>query len=136
MDDCIFCKIVRGEIPSAKIYENDKVLAFLDISPVNRGHTLIIPKEHYKDFFALPDALAKEVMVALKIVAGAVKEGVAADGINITLSNGEAAGQLINHVHFHIMPRFRDDGLRMWPGRKYAEGEMKYIRKKIVNSLQ
>jgi histidine triad (HIT) family protein len=136
MEDCIFCKIVKGKIPSAKIYENDKILAFLDISPVNRGHTLVIPKEHHKDLFDLPDELAKEVMIGLKTVADAVNKGVAADGLNIGLSNGEAAGQVVKHVHFHIMPRFKDDGLRLWPGKEYAEGEMEAVRKKIVDSIQ
>ncbi len=80
--DCVFCKIINGELPSDKIYEDDKFLAFLDISPVNKGHTLIIPKEHYENLIATPDELARELLVIAKKVAIAVKEETNADGIN------------------------------------------------------
>src|SRR3989344_1823292 len=128
MNECIFCKIVKGEIPSSKIYENDKVLAFLDIGPVNKGHTLVIPKEHYTNIYDIPEDILKEVVTAAKKISKAIKKGVNADGININQSNDSSAGQVVMHIHFHIIPRFRDDGLKLWPQNKYNEGEMEIIK--------
>lgn len=136
MDDCIFCKILKGEIPSAKLYENDKVLAFLDIMPVHKGHTLVIPKEHYETILDIPEDLLKDVIVVLKKVSKAVKEGVEADGISIGQSNFKAGGQVVPHLHFHIMPRFEGDGLKFWPQGKYEEGEMDSYREKIAKFLK
>ena len=135
MNECIFCKIVKGEIPSSKIYENDKVLAFLDIGPVNKGHTLVIPKEHYTNIYDIPEDILKEVVTAAKKISKAIKKGVNADGININQSNDSSAGQVVMHIHFHIIPRFRDDGLKLWPQNKYNEGEMEIIKNKIKESL-
>ena len=129
--DCIFCKIIKGEIPSSKVYEDSNVLAFLDIGPVNKGHTLVIPKEHYETLFDVPDDLLKEVIVVVKKVSKAVKKGVEADGISLGMSNYKAAGQVVPHAHFHIMPRFSDDGLKLWPQGKYEEGEMDSYKEKI-----
>ena len=134
--DCIFCKILKGEIPCSKIYENDKVLAFLDIMPVHKGHTLVIPKEHYETIIDIPEDLLKEVIVVLKKVSKAVKEGVNADGISIGQSNYKAGGQVVPHLHFHIMPRFENDGLKFWPQGKYEEGEMDSYKEKIVKFLK
>ncbi len=131
MQDCIFCKIAKGEIPCDKIYENDKVLAFLDIAPVNKGHTLVIPKEHHKDLLEMPEHLLAEVAKAAKLIGKAIKESLNADGINIGQNNGKVAGQVVMHFHLHIIPRFDNDGLKMWPQKKYAEGESKGIAEKI-----
>jgi len=135
MNDCIFCKIIKGEIPSAKVYEDDKVYAFLDIMPVNPGHTLVIPKKHSENIFDTDDGDLKAIAVALKKVSIAVKKGVKADGINIGQGNGRAAGQAVFHLHFHIMPRFENDGLEMFPQKKYREGEMQQVAGKIKSFL-
>lgn len=134
--DCIFCKIVaKGEIPSTNVYENENVLAFLDIGPTNKGHTLVIPKRHYENLLDTPDDDLKEVMLAVKKVAAAVIKGVEADGFNIQMSNKEAAGQVVPHAHVHIIPRFNDDGLKLWPQGKYEEGEIQDIADKIKSFL-
>ncbi len=136
MQDCIFCKILKGEVPSAKVYENDKVFAFLDIGPVHKGHTLVIPKEHFETILDIPEDLLKEVIAVLKKVSKAVKQGVNADGISVAQSNYKAGGQVVPHLHFHIMPRFENDGLKFWPQSKYEEGEMDKFREKIVKFLK
>ena len=136
MDDCIFCKIVKGDIPCSKVYEDDKVLAFLDIGPVNKGHALVIPKEHYETILDIPDDLLKEVIVVVKKVTKAVKQGVNADGINVLQSNYKPAGQLVPHAHFHIIPRLSSDGLEHWPQGKYEDKEMDEIQEKIVKELK
>ncbi|MFH1181722.1 MAG: HIT family protein [Candidatus Woesearchaeota archaeon] len=133
--DCIFCKIVKGEIPSEKVYEDSDVLAFLDISPVHKGHTLVIPKMHYETLMDTPDELLCKVIAAVKIVSAAVKKAVKAEGVSIGQSNHKSAGQAIPHLHFHVMPRFENDGLRHWPQGKYAEGEMKLYGSKIRAQL-
>ena len=135
MVDCIFCKIVKGEIPSAKLYEDDNVYAFLDIGPVHKGHSLVIPKKHYEDMFDVPGELLGKQIQAVQRVAAAVKKATGCDGVNIAQSNGKAAGQVVPHIHFHIMPRYLDDGLRMWPQGKYAEGEMEKYRDKIAKAI-
>ena len=119
---CIFCKILKREIPCTKIYENDKVLAFLDIGPVSKGHTLVIPKEHYETIIDIPEDLLKEVIAITKKVSKAVKQGVEADGISIGQSNYKSAGQVVPHLHFHIMPRFEDDGYETVFNDKYPKG--------------
>ena len=133
--DCIFCKIVAGEIPSNKVYEDDGVLVFLDIHPVNPGHTLVIPKAHFPDLTAAPEDTATALMRAAKNIAPAVVSAVGAAGFNIGLNNGKAAGQLIEHVHLHIMPRFPSDGHKLWPGKAYGEGEAAEVAEKIRQAL-
>ena len=136
MEDCIFCKIIKGEIPSSKLYENEKVFAFLDITPVNKGHSLVIPKEHYETLMDMPDDILKEVSVIVKKISSAVKKAVNADGISIGMSNYKAAGQVVPHAHIHIMPRFEDDGLKFWPQSKYEEGEIDEYKEKIIKFLE
>ena len=135
MNDCIFCTIIKGEIPSEKVYEDEKTMAFLDIGPVNKGHTLVIPKEHHETLLDTPKELLKEVIVIVKKVSTAVKKGVSADGINIGVSNYKAAGQVVPHVHFHVIPRFEGDGFHHWPQGKYSQGEMESYKDKIVKFL-
>lgn len=102
--DCIFCRICAGELPSSKIYETDNVFAFLDISPIDKGHTLVIPKAHYADLFETPDAVVAETMEAVRLIArGMIAAGF--DGVNILQSNLQAAGQVVPHLHFHVIPR-------------------------------
>ncbi len=135
MTSCIFCKIMKGEIPSTKIYEDEHTFAFLDISPVNPGHTLVIPKKCAKDLLELDDGTIAKLFSSARKVAGAVKKGMKADGLNIGVNNGEAAGQVIFHAHVHIIPRFKNDGLKLWGGRKYEGSEPEKVRAKIVSFL-
>ncbi|MBW2977881.1 HIT family protein [Candidatus Woesearchaeota archaeon] len=135
MDDCIFCKIINGEIPASKVYEDEKVLAFLDIAPVNKGHTLVIPKKHHETLLDMPDNLLADVMKATKKVAKAVIKAARTDGFNIMQSNKQTAGQVVPHFHLHIIPRLEKDGLKHWPGKKYEEGEMEKIAADIKSLL-
>jgi histidine triad (HIT) family protein len=116
--DCIFCRIVAGEIPAHTVYQDDATLAFLDINPATRGHTLVIPKQHAADLFSLsPDALAATAHT-VQAVARILQQEVQSDGINVLQNNGPAAGQVVFHYHVHLIPRWQgDQALRMWkPG--------------------
>ena len=119
--DCIFCKIVAGEIPCAKLYEDGQVLAFLDIAPVAPGHALVIPKVHCQDLFDLPDAFGAAWLAAQKLVGRAVTTAVGATGLNVQQNNGPSAGPLVFHAHIHLIPRREGDGLALWPGAPYAD---------------
>ena len=123
MNKCVFCKIIKKEISSDIIYKDKNFFAFLDINPVNYGHALLVPKTHYKNLYALPDEVLSEIALLIKKMAVAIKKGVKADGINIGMNNDGAAGQIVPHVHFHIIPRFIDDGFRHWRGKPYANKE-------------
>lgn len=136
MDNCIFCKIVKGDIPSHKVYEDAHVLAFLDIRPVNPGHTLVIPKDHFENIYTLPDEVMARISLAVKQVAIAVKQGVEADGVNIGMNNEAAAGQVVFHAHIHVIPRVESDGLHLWPQKDYKEGEAAVVADKIIDSLK
>lgn len=131
MPDCIFCKIIAGELPSSKVYEDGEVVAFLDIYPTRPGHTLVVPKIHCDDVVGCdPTALARMIQVAQKI-APAVVKAAGAEGFNLGVNNGSAAGQVIGHLHMHVIPRHNGDGLHLWPAGKYAEGEMSRLAEKI-----
>ena len=124
-DDCIFCKILRGELPSARVYEDENVLAFLDIAPVRPGHTLVIPKLHAETLMDLPAEPAGALGAALPKIATAVMKGVGAEGLNIFQANRPCAGQVVFHVHFHLIPRNENDGIHFLPPQSsYADGEM------------
>ncbi|NTW22047.1 HIT domain-containing protein [Candidatus Falkowbacteria bacterium] len=128
MSDCIFCKIVKGEIPSAKIYEDDKVFAFLDINPVNYGHTLVIPKEHHQMMQDVPDDLLAYCYVQAKKLMIKIKAGLEADYVSVSV-----VGLDVPHFHIHLIPRFYDDGLAgFWPTKKYGEGEMQQILSRLA----
>ena len=134
--DCIFCKIIRNEIPSAKIYEDEHSLAFLDANPNNHGHTLVIPKTHAKNILDISEDSLSLMMPAVKKVSKAVFEGMDAAGLNITMNNEGPAGQVIFHLHIHIIPRFEDDGLRIWTRKTpYKNGEMEQVAEKIKKAL-
>jgi len=137
MADCIFCKIVKGEIPSAKVYEDDDMLAFLDINPVSPGHTLVIPKHHCELATDLPVEQMVVVARVLPMVCRAVVKATHAEGFNIFQSNGRCAGQEIMHVHFHVIARRTGDGIgiRPAPG-TYAEGEMERYRAAITSHIE
>ena len=110
--DCIFCKIIKGEVGSNKVYENENVLALLDVNPISTGHTLIIPKKHFNDIFDIDEDYLKEIIVAAKLISKKTKDNLGAVGINLLQSNGSKAGQVIFHFHLHVIPRYQDDKLR------------------------
>jgi histidine triad (HIT) family protein len=119
MTDCIFCKIVAGEIPALRVYENEHVLAFMDIGPVVKGHTLVIPKAHHDPLADTPDDVLARV---IRLVARAQQAGLGSDGVNIHQANGAAAGQVVPHLHFHVVPRFKHDGHHWnWTPHPYAD---------------
>lgn len=132
VDDCIFCKIVAGEIPAAKIYEDEYALAFLDVNPNNHGHTLVVPKTHAKNILDVSEDALTHMMPAIKKVSKAVFEGMSASGLNITMNNERPAGQVIFHLHIHVIPRFEGDGLKVWTRKTpYKNDEMEQVAKKI-----
>jgi len=135
INNCVFCQIISGKIPSYKVYEDDAVYAFLDIAPVNYGHTLVVPKEHYANMETIPEDVLCQLMTAVKKVGKAIKEGLGVAGYNIAENNDPIAGQVIPHIHFHIIPRRRDDGLKLWPQGKYGDGEAEETAEKIKRSI-
>ena len=108
-DDCIFCKIAAGEIPSKTIYEDEKYRVILDLGPATRGHALILPKNHYANLFELPEEDAKEVICLAKKMATIMKDKLGCDGFNLVQNNGEAAGQTVFHFHMHLIPRYKGE---------------------------
>ncbi len=136
-ETCVFCKIVKSEIPSERVYEDEKYMAFLDINPVNLGHTLIIPREHYANFSETPEQTLSQMTGIAKKIAPAIQSAVNAPAFNVMFNNGPEAGQAVFHVHMHIIPRFADDGFKLWHGRGgYGEGEMSATAKKIKEKIQ
>ncbi len=135
-DDCIFCKMVAGDIPVIKLYENEIVLAFLDIYPVSDGHTLVIPKQHFEKLHDCPPELLGEVGSRLGKIAGAVAAAMGSEGYNLLCNNGRAAGQVIEHLHFHIIPRNAGDGVfDRWPAYKYPDGKIEALAEAIRKNL-
>jgi len=110
-NDCIFCAIAAGEIPCFKVYEDELVLAYLDINPFSKGHTLVIPKTHSQGLLDTDDATLAAIIARVKKVAAHLKDKLGCDGFNILQNNGEAAGQTVHHIHFHIVPRWTGDPL-------------------------
>ena len=135
MNECIFCKIINGEIPANVVYENGKVLAFLDINPINRGHTLIVSKKHYENISEITEDCLRDVVVVAKKIAGAMEIGLGAEGINILHASGKAAQQSVFHFHIHLVPRYRDDGLNTWPKSKYKEEDFKEVTEEIKKAI-
>jgi len=136
VDDCIFCKMAAGLIPVTKIYEDQILLAFLDIGPVSDGHTLVIPKQHFEKLHDCPPDLLGQVGSRLGKIAKAVATAMNADGYNLLCNNGSAAGQIVKHLHFHIIPRNTGDGLfDRWPAYKYKQGKIEQIADIIRKNL-
>src|SRR5512141_2260203 len=106
MNDCLFCKIIKGDVPALKVYEDEAVFAFLDIAPVNVGHTLIVPKGHYENCAETPDEAMAAIMRVVKRVGDAARKVTGAPGYNVGINCGKVAGQVIMHTHVHVMPRF------------------------------
>ena len=135
MSECLFCKIIVRELPSTRVFENDDALAFLDIHPVNPGHTLLVPKKHCTMLTDADDETIANLGKLLKRVASAVIKGTGADGCNISVNNGAAAGQQVFHLHWHIIPRFSSDGLKLWPQKEYANNQREEVAEKIRTSF-
>jgi histidine triad (HIT) family protein len=111
--DCIFCKIVAGEIPATRVHEDERTLAFMDINPGTRGHLLVIPRAHATDILEIPEADLEACIRTAKLMAGRVKERLDADGVNLLNSCGQAAWQTVFHFHIHVIPRYAGDPLRL-----------------------
>lgn len=139
---CVFCRIIQGEIPCAKVYEDDQVLAFLDLGPVKPGHVLVIPKSHHENLLDTPTELAPAIFAALRKVGRAVMQATGATGFNVLQNNYPASGQAVFHVHWHIIPRVEEDGLSLWPQGAYNDQQtMREMSARIAaclteNSLQ
>ncbi len=128
---CIFCKIINGEIPCYKVYEDGNVLAFLDIKPLNPGHTLVVPKKHYENLEEINEEDLTALILAIKKIGRIIKEKLGVAGYNVSENNGSVAGQEVPHLHFHIIPRHENDGLGPWPRKEYQPGEAEEIIKKL-----
>ena len=140
MSDCIFCKIINGEIPSTKVFENEHVLAFLDISQVTKGHTLVIPKVHKENLFELTPEIAKELFSVVPEIARAIKQEFNPIGLNSLNNNGEAAGQSVFHYHMHLIPRYGEgDGFgAVWKTHtsEYTQEDLKNIADSIAQHIK
>ena len=132
-DNCIFCKIANGEIPSKTLYEDDAFRVILDLGPAAKGHALILPKEHYENLYELPDKTAAGAMLLAKKMAALMKEKLGCDGLNLIQNNGETAGQTVFHFHMHLIPGYKDDGQKIgWVQGKAEAEELEEIRKLIA----
>ncbi len=131
-ENCIFCKLAGGEIPTATLYEDDDFRVILDANPAAKGHALIIPKEHYANLYELDDELAAKVMVLAKKMITKLTDILGCDGYNIVQNNGEAAGQTVFHFHLHMIPRFKDDGVGLtWKMGELTEEDKNDILSKM-----
>ena len=135
-EQCIFCKIIAGQIPSTKIYEDQAVFAFLDVNPVSDGHTLVVPKKHFEKLHDCPPQLLAQIAVPIGKIAKAVCDATGAEGYNVLCNNDKSAGQLVGHLHFHIIPRRSGDGVfDKWPAYKYEQGKIEQIGRQISENL-
>jgi len=131
MNECIFCQIIKDAIPAEKIYEDDEVLAFLDIKPVNLGHTLVIPKKHYEKMESAPDDIVSAVFINAKKLMQVIKEAMSADFVALSV-----VGIDVPHFHVHLIPRYFNDNMPVfWPRKGYKEGEKEKTAEKIRKSL-
>lgn len=135
MEDTVFAKIIRREIPATIVYEDDDTLAFLDIAPNNPGHTLVIPKNYARNVFDIAEKDWLAVMRTVHKLSPAVREAMGADGVNIIMNNEPAAGQVVFHAHAHIIPRHPEDEFKLWPKKEYKEGEQEAVAEKIRAKL-
>ena len=133
-DECLFCKIAKHEIQSYVVYEDNDIIAFLDIKPVSKGHTVIIPKEHFTNISDASDEILKKIIVVVKKLSNALMKITHAKGFNVCVNNFKAAGQLVDHLHFHIIPRYENDGLTL---DKQPQGELdKDEAEEIVDKIK
>lgn len=135
---CVFCDIVRGRSPAARVFEDDRFIAFMDINPINRGHVLVLPKAHRETLFDLEGAEVAALFVRVAGLAGAIREAMGAHGMNIGQNNGQAANQIVPHVHVHVIPRYRDDSpAGRWPSRKTApQEELEKVAARIREAVE
>ena len=132
-ENCIFCKLANGEIPSRTIYEDDRFRVILDMGPATRGHALILPKEHFANIYEIPDDWAADAMVLAKHMAAVMHEKLGADGFNIVQNNGTVAGQTVFHFHIHLIPRYKDDGQKLgWNPGKPTDEELAEIQNILI----
>ena len=131
-ENCIFCKIAKGEIPSKTLYEDDSFRVIMDISPASKGHSLILPKKHYANIYELDNETAGEAFVLAKRMAGAMTEALGCDGFNILQNNGETAGQTVFHFHMHLIPRYQEDGVGL---QMEGKGEPDYPLEEVQNAI-
>ena len=132
MEDCIFCKIANGEIPSATLYEDEDFRVILDLGPASKGHALILPKVHSANIYELPDETAGKVMILAKHMASKLTEALGCDGFNIVQNNGEIAGQTVFHFHMHLIPRYKGDKVVLtWTPGKLTDEMKEEILAKI-----
>ena len=135
-EDCIFCKIANGEIPSTTVYEDEDFRVILDISPAAKGHALILPKVHYDNAYEMDEAFAAKVFPLASKIAKAMKKVFHCDGVNILQNNEEAAGQTVFHFHMHIIPRYQDDDLKLsWNTLTVEAKEQEQIAEQIRKEL-
>lgn len=135
--DCLFCRIVRGEIPSSKVYEDDHVYAFLDIAPSFPGHTLVVPKNHCQNILDIDVAEASHIFAAVQKIAPAIMKAAGAEGFHVLQNNNEVAGQTVFHTHFHIIPRKAGDGMTLWTPTSYENMEkMLEMAQKIQKEIK
>lgn len=134
MENCVFCKIAKGEIPSATLYEDEEFRVILDLGPANKGHALILPKAHYENLYDLPDEMAAHAMILAKRIATKMKGILNCDGYNLVQNNGEAAGQTVFHFHMHLIPRYTDDhaGITWTPGTLTSEDRDEILEKFLM----
>ena len=131
-DNCIFCKIANGEIPSRTVYEDADFRAILDLGPATKGHTLILPKEHAANLYELPEELAAKVLPAAKKVAALLKDRLGCAGLNLVQNNGELAGQTVMHFHLHLIPRYDNDGQTiLWKPTEPGAEELDAVLKQL-----
>jgi len=136
MSDCVFCKIVEGQIPSSKVHEDGLTLAFMDVGQVNPGHVLVAVKPHVENIYGLDDALAAAVFQTAARVARAVKKAYTPEGVTLYQANGRAAGQTVFHFHLHLVPRYATDGMHLiWPARNPPREQLEADAAKIRNEL-
>jgi len=135
MTDCIFCKIISGDIPSNKVYEDEYTVAFLDANPNAPGHTLVVPKRHVVNIFDTDEETLSRTMAAIRKIAPAVRDGVDAHGVHVNSNHGTAAGQVVFHLHFHIIPRHERSEFSFWPKDERAAVDAKTIAEQIRSKL-
>jgi histidine triad (HIT) family protein len=136
-EKCIFCKIINKSIPNAIVYENDKFLVFLDRYPINHGHSLVIPKDHYDNILEMPTNLVGDLHSLVPTIARAVITTIGGNGFNVSQNNGKSANQIIPHVHVHIVPRFHAEKIKgQWPTRKIAKiEELTHLAERIKTNI-
>ena len=133
MENCIFCKIIRKEIPSKILYEDETVIAFLDISPAFDGHTLVIPKKHYENIFETPEKELEKINTTCKEIALMLKQKLGAQAVNILNSSGKPAGQEVFHIHYHVIPRREGDGLNLSFKNESKKSDLEEVYKKLIS---